>query len=203
MKKLSFILLLSTLVFCACDKDDNNYETREWTVASELGITTGQNIMGLQPVLLIKAGESTTWRPLHSGIIGFTYEPGYEYKLHIKAEQISNPPADGSSMRYTLLEEISKTPTHSIIPDSFFPVFTMEIAPTPIVYDQIYLGVRFPDAGLTDWQPWPWKIEGFEYEAGYTYRIRVSASVVPSPHSGEGYYTVQYSLLEMLDIQSE
>jgi hypothetical protein len=62
----------------------------------------------------------------------------------------------------------------------------------------LYLSVRFPEVGLNDWQRWPFRIEGFDYEQGYSYKLKVGTSVVGVD---EGYYTVQYSVLEMLDKQ--
>ena len=62
---------------------------------------------------------------------------------------------------------------------------------------QRFLGVRFPESGLNEWQPWPFRIEGFEYEPGYVYRLRIGTSVVPAPDSPAGYYSVRYSMLDM------
>lgn len=195
MKRYLLLLLLSAFAFTACDKDDD-YTVREWTIASQLGIAHGAHT--LQPVLLVKTGDDISWRAVYSGIEGFDYEPGYEYRLRIKAEQLANPPQDGSSVRYTLLEQISKTPATSVIPEQFFPVFTMEVAPQPLNYQgQQFLGVRFPESGLNEWQPWPFLIEGFEYEQGYVYRLRIETSVIPAPESPDGYYTVRYSMTEM------
>lgn len=195
MKRYILTLLLAAFACTACDKDDE-YEICEWTVASQLGIAHGPHT--LQPVLLVKANDDTSWRALYGGIEGFEYQPGYEYRLRIKAEQLPDPPQDGSSIRYTLLEQISKAPATSVIPERFFPAFTMEVAPQPMNYrGQRFLGVRFPESGLNEWQPWPFRIEGFEYEPGYVYRLRIGTSVVPAPDSPAGYYSVRYSMLDM------
>ena len=45
------------------------------------------------------------------------------------------------------------------------------------------------EVGLNDWQRWPFRIEGFDYEQGYSYKLKVGTSVVGVD---EGYYTVQY-----------
>lgn len=98
MKRYILTLLLAACVCTACDKDDE-YEIREWTVASQLGIAHGAST--LQPVLLVKANDDTSWRAVYQGIEGFDFEAGYEYRLRIKAEQLPDPPQDGSSIRYT------------------------------------------------------------------------------------------------------
>ena len=64
-----------------------------------------------------------------------------------------------------------------------------------------YLSVRLPDYGVvTEWQPWPWPIEGLDYEEGHLYRLRVGTSVTPAPEDAEGPFIVKYTLLELLDM---
>lgn len=196
MKRYIILLFISAFALTACDKEDD-YSVREWTVASQLGISHGY--FALQPVLLVKANDDTSWRALYEGIEGFDFQPGYEYRLRIKARQLSDPPQDASSIRYSLLELISKTPARSAIPDSYYPTFTMEVAPEPVdYYGQQLLGVRFPEAGIYDWQPWPFPLEGFDYQPGYTYKLKIGTSVVQTEAH---YYAVRYTALEMLDIQ--
>lgn len=62
MKRYILTLLLAACVCTACDKDDE-YEIREWTVASQLGIAHGAST--LQPVLLVKANDDTSWRAVY------------------------------------------------------------------------------------------------------------------------------------------
>ena len=39
---------------------------------------------------------------------GFDYEEGFEYELEVQVDPVENPPADGSSLSYTLVEVIDK-----------------------------------------------------------------------------------------------
>ncbi|KFF24916.1 MULTISPECIES: DUF4377 domain-containing protein [Chryseobacterium] len=66
---------------------------------------------GVAPMkcLQVKEKASESWTNFYTNIEGFTYEPGYEYVLKVKTEKIANPPADGSSIKYTLIKEVSKT----------------------------------------------------------------------------------------------
>lgn len=66
---------------------------------------------GVAPMKCLQVKESTNgkWTNLYTNIEGFTYEPGYEYVLKIKEEKAENPPADGSSIKYILIKEISRT----------------------------------------------------------------------------------------------
>ncbi len=92
-----------------------NTKSANVTVASQLESPTGPHY-ACNPCWLVKANDDTSWRALYGGIEGFEYQPGYEYRLRIKAEQLPDPPQDGSSIRYTLLEQISKAPATSVIP---------------------------------------------------------------------------------------
>ncbi|KAG4078386.1 hypothetical protein HA402_013096 [Bradysia odoriphaga] len=59
--------------------------------------------------LQVKDDPAEDWRFFYGYIDGFTYEPGYEYVLKVDAEDVPNPPIDGSSVKYTLKEQVSKT----------------------------------------------------------------------------------------------
>lgn len=66
---------------------------------------------GVAPMkcLQVKEKETDLWENFYSNIEGFTYEPGFEYVLKVKTEKIENPPMDGSSIKYTLIKQVSKT----------------------------------------------------------------------------------------------
>ncbi|MBP7570587.1 MAG: META domain-containing protein [Acidobacteria bacterium] len=52
--------------------------------------------------LQVREHPSDPWRLHHGEIIGFTPEPGIEYRLRILEDETPNPPADGSSKRWFL-----------------------------------------------------------------------------------------------------
>jgi heat shock protein HslJ len=62
-----------------------------------------------QKCLLVKEKPADDWTYYYDQIQGFEYEPGYEYELRIMEERIENPPADASSLRWTLVEVVAKT----------------------------------------------------------------------------------------------
>ena len=104
MKKTGFLLIATVVLLSACS---NLKDTVKMTVASEK-----RTAMGVAPmeVLLVKEGDSTDWSFFYSNIEGFDYQPGYEYVLEVKKEEKEQPiPADASSIKYTLVKEISKT----------------------------------------------------------------------------------------------
>ena len=103
MKRYILTLLLAACVCTACDKDDE-YEIREWTVASQLGIAHGAST--LQPVLLVKANDDTSWRAVYQGIEGFDFEAGYDYRLRIGTSVIPAPdsPEGYYTVCYSMLD---------------------------------------------------------------------------------------------------
>ncbi|HST59082.1 MAG TPA: DUF4377 domain-containing protein [Longimicrobium sp.] len=68
---------------------------------------TGEMVMQCMLVKETPAGE---WENFYDTIEGFTYEPGYDYVLRVGWREVSNPPADGSSRAYWLIETVEKKP---------------------------------------------------------------------------------------------
>ncbi len=68
--------------------------------------------VGKRTCLLIKKGkvlnDDTNWQSFYSNIEGFEYEEGYLYKLKVKEEQLTDVPADASSIKYTLVKLLDK-----------------------------------------------------------------------------------------------
>ena len=56
----------------------------------------------------VRESKSDDWKLLYHGIKGFNYEQGYVYKLRVREEIIANPPADGSSREWVLVDIIEK-----------------------------------------------------------------------------------------------
>ncbi|MEN8186808.1 MAG: DUF4377 domain-containing protein [Bacteroidota bacterium] len=101
MKPLLFILLLS-LSAKSCD------ETKHIYVADHLADCVG---VAPQKCMLVKDKVDDNWSNFYDNIEGFTYEEGYEYLLKVEVETIKNPPADASSLKYTLVEVLEKNKT--------------------------------------------------------------------------------------------
>jgi len=62
-----------------------------------------------QKCLLVRQDPGDEWSMYYDQIQGFEYEPGFQYELRITEEKVENPPADASSIRWTLQEVVSKT----------------------------------------------------------------------------------------------
>jgi hypothetical protein len=60
--------------------------------------------------LQVKEGKEKKWLNFYSSIEGFTFTPGVEYVLLVRATLIDNPPLDSSDTRYELVQVLSRKP---------------------------------------------------------------------------------------------
>ena len=103
-KQILILIILGTLFSCSNNDDDNLSQTIEMRINhfQNTGIAVGPVL-----TLLVQEGDeigTDNWTKFYSNIEGFNYKPGTIYNLSVKTKPISNPPADGSSIKYTLLE---------------------------------------------------------------------------------------------------
>ena len=56
----------------------------------------------------VRVPPDTAWQLFYDRIEGFTYEEGYRWRLEVERRRVANPPADGSSVAYKLLQVISR-----------------------------------------------------------------------------------------------
>ena len=98
MKNL-FLILILNFVSNACD------ETKTIYVADHLADCVG---VAPQKCMLIKENLQDDWQYFYDNIQGFNFEKGYNYQLKVKIETVKNPPADASSIKYTLIEVLAK-----------------------------------------------------------------------------------------------
>ena len=111
MKTRILTLILSFVLITACKEEAEqkvgsmrvNYYTVECT-----GEMTSQ-------CLLVQEGNkigSDEWSYFYfwNSIEGFDYEESFIYDLIVEKESIENPPQDGSSIKYKLIEIVSKKP---------------------------------------------------------------------------------------------
>lgn len=96
------MLCLALFFSCSNDNEKTIY------VADAMINCTG---VATQKCLQIKENEKDNWSNFYGRIKGFDYETGYSYKLKIEVSKIENPPADGSSEKYILIEVLEKTKT--------------------------------------------------------------------------------------------
>jgi heat shock protein HslJ len=64
--------------------------------------------------LQIREDPADDYELFYDQIEGFNFEPGFEYELRVLREPVADPPADGSAFRYSLVEEVNRSPTATI-----------------------------------------------------------------------------------------
>ena len=105
----TFGIILIALLITSCSSTNTDYkDTIYWVHSAKLDCTAVGKITCLQIQKGNEIDLNKEWNLFYSQIIGFKYQPGFIYKLNIKEEAIENPPADGSSIKYTLIEILEK-----------------------------------------------------------------------------------------------
>ncbi len=64
--------------------------------------------VGPRSCTLTRTSPTGEWLLAYDGIEDFEYQWGYEYHLLISESSVSNPPADGSSIKQSLVEIVEK-----------------------------------------------------------------------------------------------
>lgn len=66
--------------------------------------------VGVAPMkcMQVRHSDQDPWEMFYTGIVGFTFETGFHYRLKVRVTKLENVPADASSLRYTLVEQLEK-----------------------------------------------------------------------------------------------
>jgi heat shock protein HslJ len=118
------LLLAAILVLAACapgagpvdsPKDDVAQEQAQETDAgaSEKTLFVGPVLVdcegeGPMKCMLVREDPQQPYELFYSQIEGFEFEEGFEYELLLATEDVENPPAGGSSIQWSLVEEVDK-----------------------------------------------------------------------------------------------
>ncbi len=62
-----------------------------------------------QSCLLVRQPTSPSWEVFYDNISGFNYQSGFDYELVVRVTPVRNPPADGSSLSFRLVQQVRKT----------------------------------------------------------------------------------------------
>lgn len=123
------LLLVGMSVACSSGKEPSTAETAKTSELTDAGaretdaaaagdvrtlFVNAQQVdctgAGPQKCLQTRVKETDPWELFYGGIEGFTFEPGHVYELRVEVSKVDNPPADGSSLRYRLIEIVAKKP---------------------------------------------------------------------------------------------
>lgn len=207
MKKLNLLLgfIFFSMLFIGCTKEEGDKKKIvEMTIYPETGY--GASVMSdiwTQPLFFSDNDENQVKLLVDIMTDGFDfdYERGYEYKFRAKKVWMQNPPQDVSSIKYEFIELLSK---EKVITDDseeninlFVSSETVKFTPKyPTEYDdnmtpKIYDALKVKNTDSDNWMALT-AIEGFDYEAGYEYELRVKKITQAEP------YSEKYVLLETL-----
>ena len=98
------------LAVAACSEGTGGPETgieKEVLVAHFVSECVG---VGPQQCLNVRESADDDWTLWYEPIDGFEHEAGYDYRLMISETHVADPPADASSIRWTLIEVLEKMP---------------------------------------------------------------------------------------------
>ncbi len=101
-------LLLIILIVFVCENAFSKDLPIRFYVANHRASCTG---VSPQMCFLMKNSPDGVWQYYHNEIEGFKYEEGYDYEILVNKKVIDNPPADGPSFVYKLVNIVKKTPT--------------------------------------------------------------------------------------------
>lgn len=115
----SVVLAMMTMMACggttssASTSNSSNIGTATKTGEQTLYIADAKvDCVGVEPrqCLRVRSSPDAEWEYFYNDIEGFAYEEGHAYTLRVDVRKVNNPPADGSSLHYLLLEVVSKSP---------------------------------------------------------------------------------------------
>jgi hypothetical protein len=99
-------LLIGVLLFCASCAGLRKTQTETWMVGPERKPCSG--VAPMECLQIKKNPSDTAWQYFYDAIEGFDYEAGYTYTLEVTSNKVDNPPADASSIKYTLVKIVKK-----------------------------------------------------------------------------------------------
>jgi len=193
------LIVVPFLFSCSGDNVTNDKKIVELTIHPETGYneflfaddmygeflqySEGKNP---QKRILLSPGESFN---------NFKFQKGYNYVLKVKKITLKHPLQDNYNVIYEYIETLSK---EKAIEQETISEVVMEVAPVRVNF--IPRGKEPLQAYLTkittETKPKPiLKIEGFDFEKGYTYILKVKKSIQVNP------YKETYSLVEILSKQ--
>jgi len=103
--KTLFLGATATLLLSACQNAPAPTQGETLYINSQLVHCVG---VGPMQCMQVRSNEQQPWTLFYQQIEGFQFEPGYRYQLTVSKEQLTDVPADASSLRYQLIKVVSK-----------------------------------------------------------------------------------------------
>jgi Domain of unknown function (DUF4377) len=102
-RTLTISLLATSLVVASCSSNDDSYEETLQLNSHQASCTT----LIETTCLMRRASAIQPWTLFYGTIAGFSYRWGTLYEIRVRVTPVSNPPADGASLNYSLIEVVS------------------------------------------------------------------------------------------------
>lgn len=78
------------------------HPVERWVVGEALVDCVG---VAPQRCLHVRRGDNANWENIYGDVEGFDFQEGTRYEISVELIPVENPPADGSSIRYKLVEQ--------------------------------------------------------------------------------------------------
>jgi heat shock protein HslJ len=135
---------------------------------------------GPQKCMLVKENPEDDYTLFYDQIEGFNYEAGFEYELEVEVEQVADPPAGGSSLKWSLIRILNKQPVPIASEGELKTIYVgPELVDCVGVAPQKCMLVK--ENPEDDYTLFYDQIEGFDYEEGYEYELVILEEQVEDP----------------------
>ncbi|MGW8225878.1 MAG: META domain-containing protein [Anaerolineales bacterium] len=188
IRKTGFpIMILLGLLLAACAQSTTTepVDQQPQDATNERTIFVGPVLVdcegeGPQKCMLVKENPEDEYQLFYDQIDGFEYQEGFEYQMVVKSEEVENPPAGGSSIKWSLVEIVDKQPVPVAGEGELKTVYVgSKLQDCVGVAPQKCMQVKeSPEEEYTLFYD---QIEGFEYEEGYEYKLLVQEEQVENP----------------------
>ena len=101
----NLIRIAAALLLTACQSTPTPSQGETLYINSQLVDCVG---VGPMQCMQVRNDEQQAWSLFYQQIEGFQFEPGYRYRLTVSKEQLTDVPADASSLRSQLIKVVSK-----------------------------------------------------------------------------------------------
>ena len=99
------LVFSAALLLTACQNAPAPSQGETLYINSQLVDCVG---VGPMQCMQVRSDEQQAWGLFYQQIEGFQFEPGYRYRLTVSKEQLTDVPADSSSLRYQLIKVVNK-----------------------------------------------------------------------------------------------